>query len=261
MAAPSSADASFTRRHAWVPSPLRLMVLLCLGALTTVLMAWGFAFRSVPDFGKRAASHVKVVLPNGVRDYTTVTLTWYSSPGRLVLFGQVWGRTMPELGSQALVGPDWVRGLNAEEAAPSWARELVLPWLTGKEPFPPAYVDDEREVDACGWPFAALYSIPDDLIRGSHRPVGLVLRWDWPVHIGRSVAICDHPVVIPYMPVWRGALGDTVCFATAWRGVFAVAAAVRRRFRKRLGHCQCCGYDLSGLPAPAMCPECGSAPV
>jgi hypothetical protein len=35
----------------------------------------------------------------------------------------------------------------------------------------------------------------------------------------------------------------------------------RLRWRDRFGpgHCRKCGYDLTGLPAPAACPECGRA--
>lgn len=43
--------------------------------------------------------------------------------------------------------------------------------------------------------------------------------------------------------------------------VVAVAAAmfVVPRFRKRPGECRRCGYDRRGLPAGAVCPECGQA--
>ena len=67
--------------------------------------------------------------------------------------------------------------------------------------------------------------------------------WGW----GPSLPyICSYAV-----PVWVLILPTVAVSAVAWRQ----DAASRRcpRF-----HCFRCGYDLTGLPANGLCPECGS---
>lgn len=53
------------------------------------------------------------------------------------------------------------------------------------------------------------------------------------------------------MPLWFPALLSLLPTAWAWR-----LEAVSKR-RAKVGKCVSCGYDLSGLKAAAVCPECG----
>jgi hypothetical protein len=54
-------------------------------------------------------------------------------------------------------------------------------------------------------------------------------------------------------PAWSGAA------VFALPSITRVALWVRRRRRKREGHCMKCGYDLRATPE--RCPECGTAPA
>jgi hypothetical protein len=54
------------------------------------------------------------------------------------------------------------------------------------------------------------------------------------------------------VPLWFPALLCLLPTAYAWR----VEAVLRRRARASL--CPACGYDRAGLPADAVCPECGT---
>jgi hypothetical protein len=53
------------------------------------------------------------------------------------------------------------------------------------------------------------------------------------------------------VPLWVPAVFALLLAASAWR----LDTLARRR--TRAGHCPSCGYDLTGLIAPAPCPECG----
>ncbi len=53
------------------------------------------------------------------------------------------------------------------------------------------------------------------------------------------------------VPLWIPAAPLLLATAAAWR----LDTLARRR--ARAGHCPSCGYDLTGLIAPAPCPECG----
>lgn len=57
------------------------------------------------------------------------------------------------------------------------------------------------------------------------------------------------------IPLWAPALASLVATMLAWR--FDLIA--RRRDRAHL--CRGCNYDRTGLPAGAVCPECGAGPV
>lgn len=70
-----------------------------------------------------------------------------------------------------------------------------------------------------------------------------------------------HGVVATiFIPLWFPLLLIVIPTTRIW------FADIRARFRRRVGTCGRCGYDLQGLAAGSKCPECGtpatiSAPV
>jgi hypothetical protein len=80
-------------------------------------------------------------------------------------------------------------------------------------------------VAASGWPAPSLWNV------GGNRRVPLMARW--------------------------GLLWDTLVYACAIAAVAWGPRIVRRATRGWRGCCVACGYDRRGLPAEAVCPECG----
>lgn len=68
---------------------------------------------------------------------------------------------------------------------------------------------------------------------------------------------------LPYLPIYRGIIINTVFYALLWLPVLFLSThtirALRRRACTRRGRCPNCNYDLAGLVSP-HCPECGIAP-
>ncbi len=68
---------------------------------------------------------------------------------------------------------------------------------------------------------------------------------------------------LPYLPIYRGIIINTIFYALLWLPVLFLSThtirAHRRRARTRRGRCPNCNYDLTGL-ASSNCPECGIAP-
>jgi hypothetical protein len=196
-----------TRRH-------RRDVVVCLrwaliGLAVTVAVSWGFAFHSIRDPGELSVRQVRDAKPGSFSANSRLPpgamgLTKYSGTGVLVLVGEAVAPDFHELPGI----PFELRGTMAgtpEENAPRWAHSDVFPWLHNLASWPSesngAKSWDRCEVDARGWPLAALYCVRalpaegrDDL-RG-----GFVLtRRKW-VKNGATPAIWPHPVTLPVFP-------------------------------------------------------------
>lgn len=61
---------------------------------------------------------------------------------------------------------------------------------------------------------------------------------------------------IPYLPLWRGLILNTLFYAVIWCALLALPRVIRRTRRARKGLCRSCGYDMRGL-INTPCPECG----
>ena len=83
---------------------------------------------------------------------------------------------------------------------------------------------------------------------------GVDNAWNFAVPIGRS---SYYGLSLPIAPLWFGFALNTICFAALAWGVWRGPSVIRRHRRRRAGWCVGCGYDLKGLAAGAVCPECG----
>ena len=83
----------------------------------------------------------------------------------------------------------------------------------------------------------------------THGPVLLYdppLLWAYPQQFGSTADrwLLSVPLWIPFI------------FFAAYP-ILVLIKTIRRRLRRKPGHCSNCGYDLTGLPEP-KCPECGT---
>ncbi len=61
---------------------------------------------------------------------------------------------------------------------------------------------------------------------------------------------------LPYRPIPRGFVLNTLLYAALWPPVLALPFALRGSYRRRRGRCPRCSYNLRGDLASG-CPECG----
>ena len=62
--------------------------------------------------------------------------------------------------------------------------------------------------------------------------------------------------VLPYEPVWPALIGNVLVHSAAWCAIIIGLFALRKVIRTRRGRCIKCGYDLRG-DFDSGCPECG----
>lgn len=63
-------------------------------------------------------------------------------------------------------------------------------------------------------------------------------------------------IAIPYLPLWRGLILNTLFYAAIWWVLLAMPRLIRHMLRARKGLCRSCGSDMRGL-TNTPCPECG----
>jgi hypothetical protein len=112
---------------------------------------------------------------------------------------------------------------------------------------------------ATGWPvLAGWYGV---LVDRSGARLSFAVDGGIPIHgFGSSPRRWEEMWrlrALPFHPIWAGIAGDTLFYAGLWLGLLRGIASVRRWWRRRLGRCTRCAYNLAGLPPTAVCPECG----
>lgn len=101
-----------------------------------------------------------------------------------------------------------------------------------------------------GWPWPALAR--QTLLTHPNEPRWLTATSPTFEYLG-SIEVRGRD--LPYLPVWRGLIGNTLLFALVALPIVMVPGVIVRWRRVLPGHCAACGYDVTGL---AICPECGA---
>jgi hypothetical protein len=253
-----------TRRHR--RAFRRLVGAAVLGLITTVATAWAceLLVNVEPTREEHASSIVRIDDPTFkgrlfVRSSRRFGSAYYAAG--------VWGSKYKPPWVGDFNGTDWDRDagepdLNKLNAiVESSARPIALPWLFGRVPWPAEDSTASRTTNARGWPFLCLWN--EYLLDLDRTPLRFTTRGCIPLDrwmAPRQLAVyLEIPVVLPFLPIWRGLLFNTLVFASFWWLILFVPGTLRRHIRCRRHRCPTCGYDLKNLPPAQPCPECGQA--
>lgn len=136
-------------------------------------------------------------------------------------------------------------------------RNHPRPWGTFARAEPPPKPFTMGSDAAFGWPLPCLwYQIYTTLNRFTLTTVtdelhgGYILR-------GTPESRGDRYRVLPLRPYYPGLAANTAFYAAMWALLLFGPGRIRRIARRRRGLCVTCGYNRSGTPGAAPCPECG----
>ena len=219
----------------------KLVVVLVLGAIVNVAVAWGCATWVDPAKGK---------YENGFR--SSGQHTWEFV--RIVAHGTTllwstrgWSKDAIDFDSD---------GPAPDEFVPSWS-DLGAPtseFMDIVNRSPDSLVLEVRWLHCFGWPRRSLWSHWSRLEDpGEPAPVYASEGYILPLVPSWGNLI---PRPLPTRPIWPGFAFNTFFYAaTLWLLTLGPFTA-RRMIRRKRGHCIKCGYDLRG-DFSAGCPECG----
>jgi len=240
------------RRHLF-----RILLVMLLGVVTSVAVAWGCAWRS-RDRPSYTTLHTGRTLASGhvwrldrTQAIGRVRVESLLSRHRHDLVAQIYHHTPDDH------IPQWSRVV---EPHPNFAsisqrsREFTKPdlsmWFTE---------------EASGWPFLCLrcYWGTQHI---SERPSETIAKHD---DLTGGIEVSKEPAVaLSYYPILHGMLANTAIYGSIWWAILFGPGMVIRWRRRRAGRCAKCGYDLRGLsPAPgngsgsrsdSVCPDCGN---
>lgn len=203
----------------------RIPLVMLLGAVTSIVVAWGCSMR-LNHFNVQGDVRVFRV-DGGERG------PWRFSASRM-------------MGCETIYSG--VGYLTGHEPPPT-----DVPWWSVADYSPDLLASarpgalENRVETAFGWPVVALHTFSnvDNGIQS------WTTAWAAPSPTNR-------PYVLPYRPIWRGMLANTLGFGALWWAMLLGPGKVKRLLRRRGGRCTKCNYKLRGLEKD-LCPECGES--
>ncbi len=85
-------------------------------------------------------------------------------------------------------------------------------------------------------------------------PPELSMWFDWDIPTTKRMPGFSTPRWTAKVPIWIVVVPTIAFTVSVWR----LDTLARRRLR--IGHCPTCNYNRHGIPAQAVCPECGALP-
>jgi hypothetical protein len=209
---------------------LRVIVLLLLGAIINVAVAWGSAL--LVD-ANRLSGQPGVDCWGNQRGWSFES--WSSKTTTLVI-------SMDALWSDGPCDPP-----------PYWSiANSPVPDRGENGRFFPAFGEIAR-----GWPLRTLMSV--DAIWSDEGETQEFEELWYGIRLQAHDAT-QAEITVPLRPIWPGFAINTIFYATVLWVIFAIPGIVKRLRRRRTGKCIHCGYDLRGQPVESTkCPECGKS--
>ena len=225
------------------------MVCLCLGAITTLAVAWVLACLARPQLHKTTGLDGWIVSCRQIwyeADSTVWIVRLHTAPGALQLDSKPLKTNADRSVWLAVIDPEVL----ADEGVPRWSNLLRRRY----ESIDP---QTERTDQVRGWPMLALYyttftnnsnyQFLDWNPKAATTNGALNLQTLWP----------DAPDrLLPLQPLLVGFIVDCLFYGSAWFVVASLPIGLGRLIRCWRGVCPGCGYDLRHANHSA-CPECG----
>jgi hypothetical protein len=233
-------------------------LVLALGLITTVAVAWGLAlFRTIPMYPRTR-----------IGAFMRWDQAWNVAEAPITgVLDRWWGELSdtPTLEERKTQAPAAISAATSEISAIAAERPGIAAitrppsWGTFAQPSPPPLELDIGADTAFGWPRVCLwhsatsrYNQATSSVTGGTLHGGLLVRGE--------ISVRGHDyLALPLRPIWSGLAANTVLYAALWWLLLFIPGIARIRLRARRGACTACGYDLRATSPGSPCPECGSS--
>ncbi len=222
-----------------------IVVLLLLGTVVNVAVAWGFALRGTPSWPDEKMGGLYEWSADG--HYWQVVL--FQRAGSTELFS---ARFLPAGGHMMMTGMNRVES----SSIPYWSRFHQQPREEELQEFRTVWHEY-----VYGWPMLSmgLLTENDHQIRDGS---GALLNQPRPDRTLRGIVLTPStPIVrrwanIPLGVIWPGFVGNAGLYSAILALLAYAGRTLRRSVRRRRGRCLECGYPAGASP---VCTECGGA--
>jgi hypothetical protein len=238
---------------------IQVLSALCLGVLTTISVAWWFAWHetqlAMPYLIEPPGARIVVPLPPGAASEPfvggVVSIEAASFPGT-----KLWSISRHQA---HWLRPEFVpRG---DLRLPAWIGRLALPWEHNAT-WEPSLLHDGTILTR-GWPVPTMWSNVRTTGSKAVFERGAFYFEGWLAKLGPRGPLVILPmassydVAFPLRPIWPAFVLSSGVWSAVWWLLIVVPKWIRRRWRLRRHRCTNCGYLRAGLPPGSACPECG----
>lgn len=217
---------------------INIFILLLLGTIVNVAVAWGCAIRW------EGGNSGEIRYGSTVDE--TMDILW-------VIHGKLWlGTSSFSVQGHPGYPAEITKKMTAEQAAPYW-----LNWKQLEVTDNPNLINPS-DVIAHGLPVRSLLRLDDSRLDESESvfKTGIVKTFpDWM----RGPESTFSETHLPIKPIWPGFIANSLIYSWLFMLGQLEIISLRKRRRRKRGLCIKCAYDLRGT-AHVVCPECGIVP-